>query len=156
MIFKYGSNYLPYLKKHEYNDIFYLVDNSNNYGDTIRITMGNNISKRIKNFNKNRELIWIPVHCIVCVTVHACEVNNYDQPRSCEIFTSCSTPSRFFKFALFSLLNLFFIEISVQKYLLERSLKNTHFDDVDLLEVFSEEDEEGEDDWDMSTYLYHW
>ena len=33
------------------------------------------------------------------------------------------------------------------------SLKNTHLDDVDLLEFFSEEEEEGEDGWDMSTDL---
>ena len=65
-------------------------------------------------------------------------------------------PPDFFNLPSFPFLILFFIGISVQKYLLERSLKNTHFDDVDLLEVFSEEEEEGEDDWDMSTYLYQW
>ena len=44
-------------KKHYYNDRLYLVDNSINAGDTIRITVGNNLSKRIKTFNINTELI---------------------------------------------------------------------------------------------------
>ena len=44
-------------KKHYYNDRLYLVDNSINAGDTIRITVGNNLSKRIKTFNMNTELI---------------------------------------------------------------------------------------------------
>ena len=30
------------------------------------------------------------------------------------------------------------------------------FDDMDLLEVFSEEEEEGEDDWDVSMDLQRW
>ena len=63
-------------------------------------------------------------------------------------------PPYFFNFPSFPFLILFFIEISERKDLLEMSLKNTHFDDVDLLEVFSEEEEEGEDDWGMSTDLY--
>ena len=66
-------------KQHNYDDIFYLAENSNNYGDTILITVGNNLSKRIKTFNINRELILIPVHFIVCVTVHVCEVKNYEK-----------------------------------------------------------------------------
>ena len=31
-----------------------------------------------------------------------------------------------------------------------------YFDDVALLEVCSEEEEEGEDDWDVSTELLRW
>ena len=41
-------------KQHDYDDILYLVDNSNSAGDTICISVGDNISKRIKTFNKNR------------------------------------------------------------------------------------------------------
>ena len=44
-------------KQHYYDDRLYLVDNSNNAGDTICITVGNNISKLIKNFNINRKII---------------------------------------------------------------------------------------------------
>ena len=44
-------------KQNDYDDRLYIVDNSNNDGETIRITARNIISKRIKNFNKNREII---------------------------------------------------------------------------------------------------
>ena len=44
-------------KQHDYDDRFYLAENRNNAYDTILITVGNNLSKRIKTFNINRELI---------------------------------------------------------------------------------------------------
>ena len=88
-------------KQHIYNDRLYIVDNSNNDGGTIHITVGDNISKRIKTFDKNRELPLIPVHCVMWVTVHACEVNNYNKSRISEPFTYLSTSSIFLICPLF-------------------------------------------------------
>ena len=102
-------------KQYDYNDRLYLFENSNNAGDTIHITVGNNLSKLIKTFNINREIILIPVHFIVCVTFHECEVNKYDKSSICKRFTYHSTSSIFFQFALFSHFLFYFSSKSLYK-----------------------------------------
>ena len=49
--------FVSIVKQHDYNDRLYFVENSNNSGYTIHFMVMNNLSKRIKTFNKNRELI---------------------------------------------------------------------------------------------------
>ena len=46
--------FVSIVKQHDYNDRLYLVDNRKKSGDTIHITVGNNLSKCIKTFNINR------------------------------------------------------------------------------------------------------